>query len=601
MNRDSQGVLTAPPTKPAVDVPLRPSELAGNLKPKSRVLLPALATALLLWLCYYPAACGWLAWVALVPLLCLVRTSASARRVYLGAWVAGLLFFGVTLQWMRVADLRMYATWIALAIYCALYFPVALYLLRRLDRGTRWPLVVTLPLVWTGLEFARSHLLGGFAWYFLGHSQHQFLAMIQTADLAGVYAISFVVAAVNGLLFELLCTRAWSRTLFALPAHACRLRFRVAIPLAIAVGILVAATLLYGLWRLGQNDFAQGPRVALVQGNLEQRIRNEASSPEGGEKAARQVVRHYSALCDLAAKLNPPPDLIVWPETTYPYYWMEVAPDVPPERVPEDWQIPGVPNERIPEVVARENLDLAQKVAWRWKTNVLLGLNAADLGADGHTHRANTALLIRKAGELGGRYDKIHCIPFGEYVPFRETLPWMNVFAPYDFDYSITPGTSRTRFNLGLYHFGVVICYEDTDPVLARHYVDLSADKEAVDFLVNMSNDGWFDGTSEHEEHLAICRFRAIECRRSVVRAVNMGISAVIDPNGRIVALPDPDWSRSKKVEAIVTAAIPIDHRASLYAAWGDWLPWLCWLAIAACFFWSGGWARRLRPVGQGN
>jgi apolipoprotein N-acyltransferase len=103
---------------------------------------------------------------------------------------------------------------------------------------------------------------------------------------------------------------------------------------------------------------------------------------------------------------------------------------------------------------------------------------------------------------------------------------------------------------------------------------------------VNTSNDGWFDGTEEHEQHLAICRFRAVEARRSVVRAVNMGVSAVIDPDGRVVALPAADsWARSVKTTGIVRAAVPLDDRGSRYAAWGDWVPAACWLVVA------GGWA----------
>src|SRR5207247_1167288 len=140
--------------------------------------------------------------------------------------------------------------------------------------------------------------------------------------------------------------------------------------------------------------------------------------------------------------------------------------------------------------------------------------------------------------------------------------------------------------------FGCLICYEDSDPYLARQYA--GADRP-VDFLVDISNDGWFNGTEEHEQHLAICRFRAIEARRSVVRAVNMGISAVIDPDGRVVALPrllGPDgklgdepagsWSASKKVQGVVTAVVPIDTRESCFARLGDWVPGLSWAAIAA-------------------
>src|SRR5262249_19103627 len=160
--------------------------------------------------------------------------------------------------------------------------------------------------------------------------------------------------------------------------------------------------------------------------------------------------------------------------------------------------------------------------------------------------RANSALYITSDGVVAGRYDKIHCVPFGEYVPFRKALPWMKKFSPYDFDYSIWPGESQQRFALDAYRYGVLICYEDTDAELTKNYATPPGDGPPADFLINISNDGGFDGTSEHEEHLAICRFRAIECRRAIGRAVNMGISAVIDGNGRVVALPGNTWAESK-------------------------------------------------------
>src|SRR5262249_2482995 len=121
-------------------------------------------------------------------------------------------------------------------------------------------------------------------------------------------------------------------------------------------------------------------------------------------------------------------------------------------------------------------------------------------------------------------------------MPLVETFPWLNVFSPYgDAEYSIAPGERFTRFPVGEHKFGVVICFEDSDPDLARQYAGGDGSPTA-DFIVNISNDGWFRGTSEHEEHLAISRFRAVECRRSLARSVNMGISAVIDGNGRVLA-----------------------------------------------------------------
>jgi apolipoprotein N-acyltransferase len=223
-------------------------------------------------------------------------------------------------------------------------------------------------------------------------------------------------------------------------------------------------------------------------------------------------------------------------------------------------------------------------------------------------------LLITANGQGGARYDKIHRVPFGEYVPLREWLPWMDALAPYDYPYSVDIGENLTRFPLCGFHFGALICYEDTDPYLARQYVRTDLGQPAADFLLNISNDGWFDGTSEHEEHLAICRFRAIESRRAVARAVNMGVSAIIDGSGRVLRpvprksdlvpadapvwevtwgernlpeLPLQEWARFKKVSAVVIGAMPIDRRYSLYAHWGDWLPQGCWILLGMSLFGS--------------
>ena len=173
-------------------------------------MILALASGALLWASYYPLNWGWLAWVALVPLLGMVRAHARPTRSCMARLLfCGLVFFVLALQWMRVADDRMYALWLALALYCALYFPVAIFFLRFLARRTRLPLVVTLPVVWTALEFLRAHCISGFPWYFLAHTQHNVLPLIQIADLTGAYGLSALVAAVNAVAFELLCK--WER------------------------------------------------------------------------------------------------------------------------------------------------------------------------------------------------------------------------------------------------------------------------------------------------------------------------------------------------------------------------------------------------------
>ena len=581
------------PDAPQIASQSSPAALPWPVVPKPWLVLPAL-TGALLCVSYQPLGWGFLGWVALVPFLFLVRLDARPRQVYLGAYIGGCLFFFLALQWMTVADYRMVYTWIMLATYCAIYFPVALFMIRRLDRTTRWPLTITVPIVWTGLEFIRSFLLTGFAWYYLGHTQHDYLPVIQIADLGGAYAVSFVLAAVNGWLVELLT---------AVPevGLACRQVIDPRLPrrrLGVAILGLVSATLIYGGFRLNQDSFRPGPRLALLQGNLDQRLRNEAEAdPNKALHASQEVLKYYWQLCGLAAAQIPTPDLIVWPETSFPYHW---------HRLPQDLN-------KIPESTkdeARLVQGLLREMAKDSKTSQLFGLNSRVLDDKGEASQYNSALLMSPAGDAVAIYDKIHPVPFGEYVPLRDWLPFMNRFAPYNFNYGIRIGEKRTRFQLGDYRFGVIICNEDTDPFLARQYGRDHEDGPAVDFLVNISNDGWFDGSSEHGEHLAISRFRAIETRRPIARAVNMGISAVIDSNGRVQkpkefpvpgdakmwavveennGIPDlapSNWRDFTKVQGVLITTIPLDNRTSLYAWTGDWLPGGCWLILAGVWVW---------------
>jgi apolipoprotein N-acyltransferase len=287
----------------------------------------------------------------------------------------------------------------------------------------------------------------------------------------------------------------------------------------------------------------------------------------------------------------PRADLVVWPETCYPFEWWTIAPGQESSAGKEAVELVPRTHALVKFLATGDRAAFPAKgveIPGAWRTNVLLGLN----GYEWDGRRAvptNTALLVDRDGNPQGRYDKMHLVPFGEYVPFRETFPWLQKFTPYDHDYSCRPGESFTRFTLDVgdksYTFGVLICYEDTDPLLARRYALPDGDAKPVDFLVNVSNDGWFKGTEEHEGHLAICRFRAIEARRSVVRAVNMGISALIDPDGKVMRTPAGTWAASKKMDGYVSEKVPIDTRSSLYAELGDWLPALCWLAIVLLWF----------------
>ncbi|WP_171472414.1 apolipoprotein N-acyltransferase [Frigoriglobus tundricola] len=598
---------------------------------KPRVFLPAVASGVLLWAAFFPFDLGPLGFVALVPWLTLVRAPVSNRRRYFAAYVGGVAFFALATQWVRVAHVMMYMSWLGLAVVMPLFWLAALAILRRLDR-LAVPLAVAVPVAWVALEYGRMHFptgfpflkpLGlyqmiGFGWYDLGYTQHAFLPVIQIADLGGVYAVSFVVAAVNGALADLVTRSAAARRALrwadgppppapeeptptpSLKAGEQDLQMRKAFGeseealraftpslqgggwgvgsssrgpasagLAFA-GLLLAASIGYGYFRLDHAAFADGPLVSAIQGNIGQG--DKMGDPAGLRSS-------YYKLHVQAFEQKPRPDLIVWPETCQPVDWCEVA--------------PGAANKVLPATFSgRWKLSQEELLGIGWGVPVLFGLNGLEWDGE-QAWKYNSALLLKPLprhplakpddheilrSEAVARYDKMHLVPFGEYVPLGEQLPFMKAFTPYEKGYECRPGERWTRFPLvartgAAYTFGCLICYEDSDPYLARQYVA----SEPVNFFVNISNDGWFNGTEEHEQHLAICRFRAVEARRAVVRSVNMGISAVIDADGRVVALPDPDWSKSKKIDAVVTAVVPIDGRGSLYATLGDWVPAACW------------------------
>lgn len=560
---------------------------------KSPVFLPAVLSGVLLWTAYFPLNLGPVAFVAMVPFLTLVRANnVGAKRRYFAAFLGGLTFFALALNWIRVAHPMMALfAWPGLTLYCALYWPVGLYLLRKLDRWD-FPLAATFPVVWVSLDYFRCHFptgfgflapvhlhqLIGFGWYFLGYTQHAVLPLIQVADLGGVYLVTAAVAAVNGAVYEwavrsdAVCRLLGREVGWRPPGFAREFRVTAVALLPVMLGMI------YGSYRMAHPPYQPGPVVAAIQGSLgqdEKMIRGDQATP--GELTPLAKIYHPLAVRARGDGSTRPPDLIVWPETCFSDDWWDVAAG--------DGDVPDVFRHNAN--VTRKNFTFAMR--HEWKATTLFGLNAR-VWEDGEPRKYNSAVLIQADGQFGGRYDKAHLVPFGEYVPLKEVFPWLQNFTPYKHDYSCTPGAEWTRFaftaaNGRAYKFGVLICYEDSDPYPARRY-NPSAGGEGVDFLVNISNDGWFDGTEEHEQHLAICRFRAVEARRSIVRAVNMGVSAIIDPDGRVTETTQPGpWANSVKVQGIVRGAVPLSDRDSVYAATGDWFPLVCWAALAAGLF----------------
>jgi apolipoprotein N-acyltransferase len=538
-----------------------------------------LISSLLYWLCFFPVNAGWLAWIALVPLgwvlqLYVTDTPSEtkprwARRPLLAAWLGGLAFCLMAFRWICLASTPMIAVYIVLSLIISLQWYLLFLFTRIIHQRLRVPLFLAGALVWTALEYLRSQIYIGYSWYSLGHTQHDEVMLCQCADLAGVYGLSFMVMLVNLALARVTVQRTIASVMWELTPAV----------------ILVGLASWYGSHRLqfdAQNlNPPRTPRIAVLQGNQPQDLRND---PEKW----RKIDETYVHLGDQVLAYRP--ELIITPETCLSFSWIRLQGD----------QIPPYARERMAELPWERMLSYCR--SWlaamnqRWNTDLLFGFNTYELHADRLRH-TNSAVLFSKTGAELGCYDKIICLPFGEYIPLAETLPFLKLLSPYKYEYTIQPGTELTALKWRDYRIAPLVCYEDTAHDLCRAFVL----KHNPHFLVNLSNDGWFKGSEEHEQHLVSARFRCIENRRAMVRAVNMGLSCIIDPLGRVVALPttEPvkandsgaipaielkgsDWHQAKNREGLLISTVPLSDEVSFYTRHGDLLPWACWAVMVA-------------------
>lgn len=530
-----------------IDAPLR-----------GRPEIAAVASAVLLWSAFPPVGWSWLAWVALVPLFRLATLEGPTARFYLSAWLGGLVFWLLAIQWIRVIDPDAWLGWLVMALVLSAWPPVFLVVARTAVLRLRVPLMMAAPIVWVGLEFARAHILSGFPWYYLAHSQYLAKPIIQIADMTGALGVSFLIATVNALVVDLLSLPLFRKSTTKITRFCPRQYVRVCV-----VTILVGSTLCYGGYRLATARFSDGPRLALLQSNIEQR-RKMKGDPG-------QIVALIESLVSRAVA-HDHPDLIVWPETSYPFGYIKLEPGVAFETVAR--QLAAVaPNFPPGDWVANAPLIDAELHAWtdRAQAPMLVGSLFYHHQPDGLS-RFNAAILFEPKVATLQVYNKMHLVPFGEYVPFIETLPWLTVLTPYRGERppSLSFGARANTLTLGPYRLAVTICFEDTVPHVVNQFFTGDPDP---DVLVNLSNDGWFHGTAELDMHLAIGVFRAIEHRVPLARAVNTGLTALIDGNGEIRdALP-------KETSGVLQVTVPLDPRTTLYSRLGDWLG-LCSLAV---------------------
>ena len=426
----------------------------------------------------------WLAWISLVPLLYVVIKSQRPRQAAGYGLVTGFIFYGVTFA--CVGSLAEFVGYLSLAgvFFAALFFSLYLALfcfLLKLLSGERYYFFLP-AILWVVIEWLRS--LGPFGLVpSLAYAQWSNLLLIQVAALGGIKLLSFLIVLVNGIIIEILFFDVARKKKFVLSLLL----------------ILIFTTLFsYGYYRLNIMPLAQNKplAIALLQGNYPQREKLDyANIPkmklgllELTEQAAQQNVQ-----------------LIVWPESSIPFYIQDDA------------------------VYLTKLTDLASKYA----VNLILGLPRHDDNGMAY----NSALFISSTGKILGWQDKRKLVPFGEYVPLRPLLlPILKTIKALKYtrlmqqDFSSSSQTAPIDTSVG--RIGIAICSDSFFPDVFRKF-----NKQKVDYSVVITNDAWFGSSSAPNKHLMASVMRAVEFNRYVVQAANTGISAVIDPRGRILEI----------------------------------------------------------------
>lgn len=539
----------------------------------------SLGSGLVLFAAMPPLNLWPLAWAAPIGWLCLIQSPRlEGRRPYLAVWAAGLIHWLLVLQGIRHAHWAVWIGWLVLSAYLAIYPMLFVGLTRVLTHRWRWPLFAAAPIVWTALEFLRGQSFVGFSGALLGHTQVHWLAAVQIADLAGAYTVSFVVMLVSSAAAQSLASGR------LLPA-----------PLATAA-VVGAAAIGYGYFRLAERTPGEADgkslKVALVQTSFDTVF-------DGDARRDIETFERARAATLAAARRHPDLDLVVWPESAY----TGDLPDVVIEgraKAPLGSELGDEEFRQLLLSWRAKTERKAKSLAWATNaaarpdqpkarnTHLIVGTGGRHFSAEGDG-LYNTALWIKPNGQIAGRYHKTHPVMFGEYVPLGQMFPWLYRLMP--MPQGLTPGPGPSAFAIDGSVVSPSICFESVVPQLIRRQQrQLARQGSEPDFLVNVTNDGWFHGSSILDIHRTCGVFRAIENRRPLLTAANTGPTAIIDGAGRVIA------QAPRRREEVVIGVAPADGRRPLYSIVGDAPAAVClFVAAAACL--SGWIGRRRTPA----
>lgn len=556
-------------------------------EPKNLILssLPFIASAIMLTIIQPPFNISHLAWISWVPFIYTSANKNSRHFTYRACYIIALAYWLSNLYWMGQVTA---GGWIVFCIYTAVFWPLLAFALRF--SYAKIPLFIAAPIFIVAAEGLQGVFLGGFFWKFLAHSQYQNINLIQIADIFGAAGISFLIAMVNGLIAEILLNRSKKFTsIMNLAAQT------------IIVVSAITASILYSNYRIEQTpaSVTPGPVVGSVQTNFPQSLKDSELQRDSDFMLDDLFQKNKES-----AKAGA--EIIAWPETL----------------------VQANLDKRVLKVVEQESKNMIYH-------NMIIDL-AKDqtyilVGASGGTSeikktddalifyldkKYNSAFLYTPEGlQEPYQYDKIHLVPFGEVIPFKKDIHWLHelfiALTPYQYDYSLDYGSNYTIFEMTSskssppkkYRFSVTICYEDTVPSLNRRFVVDQNGNKQIDWIFNISNDGWFVKFKDSEiiptielpQHTVVCVFRAIENRISIIRSVNCGISGMVDTLGRFrdnyIAgnLPKKVMQR-KAISGWFNDIVPIDNRVTFFSKYGQWLDNYCVVFFLIILCWAVVW-----------
>ena len=491
-------------------------------------LLPA-AAGLLLAAAFPRTSQAWLGWVAWIPLIVFVVRAAGKRAAFFGGWLAGAVQFFILLRWMpdvmkNYGAMSSLISWVVyallvvvLACYPAAVCAFAKYIvLRRNERC-----LLLFPFVWIAMELLMSvSPFNGFPWLLAGYSQTGFLPVIQMADITGIYGVSFLLIFVNTAVAWFIHKKA---------PGAVKTSFRnekeAFVPLLAAI-VLTGGVLIYGHAAVKRWEKVETPfQAALLQGNI--------AVDDPYEVKHEKFEHGYARMAD---DLTPGlVDLLILPESS----------------APKSFQYNDAYRLTMENIARRHSMGL-----------VLSNNNLKRLD-DTTSEYFNSAFFLAGDGTLSGVYDKVHLVPFGEYVPYRKLLFFIEAIS--DETGGFSEGREQKIITLGGRPANAVICFEAVFPDFVRKFVALGSQ-----VIVNLTNDGWYGISSAPYHHLEIARARAVENRRFFLRAANTGFSAVIEPTGRIAV------STGLNQEAVCLGRFGFIEEKTFYSRHGNVFAWLC-------------------------